>query len=172
MEPLFRFLDTAGNGTGTKDAIGDYSSGQKFWIGPPAGKCYVLHRCIVQIRDTANPSADGYGNLAALTNGIEPSVTINGTKTDLSDGLTVKTNATWGRVCFDVKLDAFGSGNDFISVRWTFSKSGQPFILYGDDSDRFDMLLQDNLTGLVGHTFQVQGYVATDGVDYNNRFRE
>ena len=38
MAPVFQFLDTNGNGTGTVDATGDYSAGEEiFYISPPAG---------------------------------------------------------------------------------------------------------------------------------------
>ncbi len=169
-QPLYRYLDTNGDGTGVKDSAVNHSgAAEYYYVAPPAGYCYVLHRILGFLGDASNPSADEYGNLgSALTNGIIPELKSKGTVTDCSDGLPVKTNANWSRQCYDVELDRFGAGNDFLKFRWTFSKSGKPFYLYGDDGDYFGMRVNDNLSGLVGQFFQVQGYILQDGVDYRS----
>ena len=45
-----------------------------------------------------------------------------------------------------------------IVVRWTFAKSGAPIRLDGAKNARLEVLLNDDLTGLVDHHFVVQGY--------------
>lgn len=160
-QPFFRFLDTNGDGTGTKNATGNYASAaDDFYLQHPANavtKCY-LHRMIIHIADSANPSADVYGNLAAaLTNGIQFLVLdANGdTFRDLTDGEPVKSNAEYGKFCFDVELDSFGSGADFIQIRWTFEKAGLPIQLSPGWS--FVARVNDDLTGLIDHYFNLQG---------------
>jgi hypothetical protein len=155
---LYRFLDTNGDGSGTKQAIGNYAGGEEFYIQPPAGQVYILARMMVQIRDAGPISADNYGGLAALTNGVSVDVKdASGSLLDLVDGLPVKTNAEWGAHCYDSEPDTYGSGNDYVSVRWTFEKGKHVIILRGDFAERFAVTLNDNLTGLVAHTFKVHG---------------
>lgn len=158
---IYRFLDTNGNGTGTKNAVGDYSvAAEEFHIQPPVSLRYSLYRMIVCIEDTAGMRAEYYGDLAsALTNGIKVSVD-DGAATelcDLTDGDPVKSNAGWGRHCFDVDVKTWGAGNELLLVRWTFSKAGAPVFL--QEGHRLIVTLNDDLTGLVSHNFMVQGYV-------------
>lgn len=154
---LSRFLDTVGNGTGTTSAIGDYSTPTSFFITPPTGEIYVLERFLVQIRDALALSADDYGNLTALTNGIVVKVTdASGDVVELTDGMPIKSNADWAMHCYDSDPDNYGNGDNFIHVRWTFSKAGYPISL--TEGQSLVALMQDNLTGLVQHTFKVEGY--------------
>jgi hypothetical protein len=158
---LYRYLDTNGDGTGTKQCIGNHSGGASFYIQPPDGEVYVLERMIVMIEDGAGWRADRYGDLSsALTNGIR--VWFRSDKKDdidLTDGIGIKTNAGWSRVCYDVNPSSFGSGNDFLGVRWTFSKAGYPIRLDAAFNERLAVEVEDDFSGLVEHTFMVQGYL-------------
>jgi hypothetical protein len=159
--PFFRFLDTNGDGTGTKDAIGDYSVTQGvFKIAPAAGEVFRIHRLLVYIEDTAGMTSSEYGNLgSALPNGVQLRIH-NGTSTvlDLLDGVPVTVNGEWGGLCYDVALKSWGAGNDVLLVRWTFTNAGAPLRLDGDATEELQVLLDDNLTGLIHHRFQVQGF--------------
>lgn len=159
--PIYRFLDTVGDGSGNKDASVDGSStAVRFKYVPEKGERAVINRMIIHYGDTANWSADEFGNLgAALTNGLLIQVLNQNTDNvvvDLLDGIPVKTNSHWSRVCYDVELDSFGSGLDFLKARWTFSKSGRPVAL--SDENYASVTVQDNLTGLDELTFMLQGY--------------
>lgn len=158
---LSRYLDTNGDGTGTKNAVGNYSGGaQSFKLAPPASTIYRVHRLLVTIEDTSGMTPTEYGNLGAvLTNGITVRVH-NGTSTvvDLTDGLPVKSNEQWGALCFDAVLRSWGAGNDVLAVRWTFSAAGVPLRLDGDASEVLELVLNDDFTGLVSHYFVAQGY--------------
>jgi hypothetical protein len=160
---LYRYLDTDGDGTGTKSANGNYSAGgagaTEFFIQPPANTLYVLHRMIIHIHDSTAFSAEKYGALAALANGI--SVTVDQISpavelVDLTDGIPIKSNAEWGQVCFDVDLASYGQGDVYLNARWTFSKAGQPVVI--NENQKLAVTLNDDLTGLVDHYFMVQGY--------------
>ena len=164
--PLFRYLDTVGDGTGTKDAIGNYSGAEEeFFIAPPAGTVYQINRLIVEVRDGNGMRAEHYGTLgAALTNGIEVQTRtgVSTTVIDLSDGLPITTNAEWGGLCFDAEVKAWGAGDDFLLVRWTFASSGGNIRLDGDSGERLAVILNDDLTGLGSHTFMAQGYIVSE----------
>jgi hypothetical protein len=158
---LYRFLDTNGDGTGTKVATGSYSPGTPgiFFIKPPAGQTYRLERMIVSIRDNAGMSGEKYGGLAELANGIiVRAQNDSGTVLDLTDGLPVKANSHWGRLCYDVAINVFSVGDNFVEVRWSFFKSGYELTIGGNENERFEVVCRDDLSGLVDHTFMIQGW--------------
>ncbi len=158
--PLFQYLDTVGDGTGTKQAIGDYRTGEVFRIDAPPGFICVIYRMLVHIQDAVSWRADRYGGLgAALPNGISIWVRSDDPtrEVELTDGIPIKSNAEWAQVCYNTEQTAFGAGDDYLRARWTFSNSGQPLILRGDSNDRLTVELSDDFTGLVAHTFKIQG---------------
>ena len=157
-----RYADTNGDGSGTKSAIGNYSGGQEiFYLQPPVGQVYRVHRLLFSAEDTSGMTAQEYGNLAApLTNGIEMKIQNDtGTITDLTDGVPIKTNGQWGRKCFDADLKTWGNGDELIVARWTFSKSGSAIVLSGSRNDRLEILLNDDFTGLISQYFLLQGNI-------------
>lgn len=157
-----RYLDANGNGTGNKDFSADYSSAAEIaYIQPGASEVFRVARMIVGIEDTSGFSAAEYGNLGGgLTNGVTVrKQSDGGTLIDLTDGLPVKTNASWGMLCYDVDLKTWGVGDELLVVRWTFAKAGQYLRLDGSNNERLEVVLNDDFSGLVAHTFMVQGYV-------------
>lgn len=153
-----RFLDTVGDGSGDKDAIGDYSAAATdFLIAPQEpDETIKVARVIVQIADTGTVDAGSYGNGIALTNGIRL-LLLDGAniQTDYMDGFPVLTNGTWARVSYDVAATAFGAGENYVSVRWTFTKGGSAITLRQGQS--LAMRLNDDFSNLNSHTFCVQG---------------
>lgn len=140
----------------------NYSDGglgsRDFIIAPPANEVYELARVLVYIEDTVGVSAEKYGNITAgLTNGITFIHKNGGVEYDLMDGDVIKSNADWARECYDAQLLAWGSGNQMVTVRWTFSKSGIPIKLEGDQGDQLIVRINDDLSGLVAHYFRFQG---------------
>jgi hypothetical protein len=51
----------------------------------------------------------------------------------------------------------FATGNDIITVRWTFTKGGDVITLDGNKGEFMQVNVQDTLAGLVSHIIQVQG---------------
>jgi hypothetical protein len=166
MSLLIRYLDTDGDGGGTDNANGNYASAaDDFYIenalGAEGGQTYEIHRMIVSAQDTASMQAQEYGNLgAALTNGIRIYVDQGGGdgETAIDGGLAIKSNAEWGRLCYDVEVKSWGSGNEMLLVRWTFSKAGDPLILRQKNS-KLIVRLNDDFSGLIDHHFMVQGVI-------------
>lgn len=157
-------LDTVGDGSGTKDANGDYSGegAEQFLIAPGTGEIYKIARMIGTYSDTTGFSPDEYGNLnAALTNGISMGVYDgSGIKYWLTDeDNPVKTNSDWVHYCYDWTLFSYGTGNDRAGFRWTFAKSGSPVTLNGNNGEYLAVNLNDDLTGLVDQHFLVQGVI-------------
>jgi len=162
-EMISRYLDTNGDGTGTKQAIGDYSAGVDFYIAPPPGQIYRIARLIVYVHDTRIFDPDKYGDLGgALGTGIfVKTKNASGDIKDLTDGIPITENAAWGRTCYDATMSNYGGtpANESLHVRWTFTKSGTYIRLVGDDGEFLTCELNDNMTGLIEQTFLVQGYI-------------
>lgn len=157
---LDHFLDQNGDGTGIFDAKIDHSATPvDYFISPPAGRIYAISRLLTCIKDSGSLDADGYGNGASLTNGIiVSSKTPSGELIARHDGgQTIKTNAQWGRLCYDVKEHVWGLGDEILLVRWTFTKAGGPLIY--DEGERFCVTINDDHTNLTSHTFLVQGEI-------------
>jgi len=161
-QSIFRYLDTVGDGSGIKNAMGDYSGAVEEFLyiagGPAATGRVDLHRLVIFVRDSGLFTADSYGALAALTNGIEIEVrdSDDNILVDLTDGVPVKSNAQWCRVCYDSILQDYGAaGDSYVVTRWTFTRSGSPLALKA--GDRLVVKLNDDLTGLIDHTFMIQG---------------
>lgn len=158
--PVFRFLDTLGNGLGTKDATGNYSSTDTpFFIETTDPKeQLVLHRVMCYVEDSGgSPSLATYGGLTALTDGIVCRVTYrDGTVIDLTNGVPIQSNSEWARICYDVEIATFPAGNNYVHARWTFARSGWPIVL--NAFDKLEFVMRDNLSSYVEHSFLVQGY--------------
>ncbi len=161
--PFYRYLDTNGDGTGTKNAVLDGSVTPQT-IKYTATAFVVIYRMLILIGDSTAPAAGNYGDVATLTNGIDVEVEMNGTTVDLLDGISIKSNLDWARQCYDVGLSSYGTGTNFITVRWTFERAGVPIPMYpGDD---LTVTINDDLTGLTDHYFQLQGVDKSDWDDF------
>ncbi len=167
-QPIYQFLATTGKGatTGHTNAVADYStatgtSGESFILKPTSTQAFRINRMMVHIQDTGAFAAEEYGNLgSALTNGVVVRVaTSTGTVFALTDVNPVKTNAEWARHAYDVRIDTWSVGDEFLTSRWSFWKSGYPLRIDGSDGEYLEVYLQDSCTGLVEHNFFVSGYI-------------
>lgn len=166
---ITRYLDTNGDGTGTKNAIADYSGAQEiFYIQPPAGDIYRIAKLLILVSGKKSSfDTDVYGSVPALTNGIGMRIQDDsGTIVDLTDGLTVKRNGQWGRLTHKTELyeGSHGSSNSYFRVECTFAKFGQFMRLVGNNNERLEITVNDDFTdssssdALVDHIFCVHGY--------------
>jgi len=153
-----RFLDTNGDGTGTKDAVGNYASDTDFYIECPANQKYVVSRVLVTISDTGSLAAGEYGNISLTGDeGVSIIIEQRGVENDLTDGIPITSNACWHRIAgVDMVRSSFGSGDDFLSIRYSFFKHGTEVVL--NTGDKLIARLNGNLSGLTSHYFTVQGY--------------
>ena len=160
---VYRFLDTVGDGSGTKGMTGDFSSTPQFFrVNSPAQGFYGIIRILVQVRSSGMTKGETYGDLPELTNGITVAIydKDDNIVLDLTDGQPIKSNADWARQSYDGAMMDFGagapSGDQFFKVRWTFGEGGQPLFISKELSLRF--LLNDDFTGLIEHSAQAQGF--------------
>jgi hypothetical protein len=163
---LDRFLSTDGTASGTKEVTGDYSvTKDYFYIQPPQDQIYRITRMIVYIRDGTGGAAEDYGNIAnGLANGMRLEIRDeNGISHDFFDGIDVQNNADWSRFCYDTTQKSWGAGDEMFPSRWSFDRADEPIILDGRIAERLTVVAQDNLTGLVSHTFMCQGQWGWNG---------
>ena len=159
-----RFLDTVGDGSGTTNAVGNYSGGEEvFFIAPAITENFEVSRMIVSAEDTTGFQAQEYGNLgSALGTGIVVRVSdADGVKFILTEE-PVTTNANWGTYCFDADVKSWGSGNELLLARWTFALSGTPVRL--NPGDKLEVVLNDDFSGLISHRFLTQGVTQVTNV--------
>ncbi len=156
---------------GSADSIGTWTvtvQAQTIRAGPPAGARWAIRRLLFHLEDGASQfNADQYGGLSALSTGTQIQVgqsdgTVlhyltgeDGTGAAQSTG--VKTNMEFSALMHDVAVIPYGAGNDAIAGRWTFKKSGKDIRLDGDAGDEIQVVINDDLNGLVTHTFIIQG---------------
>jgi len=164
---LVRVLDTNGDGTGTKEATGTYAVDTDFYIEPLADETnliYRLERLIVTVKDTTGMDADKYGNGITLTNGIYVLVEDSeGLLYSLTDpDKPILTNGDWSHYCYDADVKTWGTGNEHLVVRWTFRKHGDSVNLRSWRGEKLVVRLKDTFTGLLDHTFTVEGLESTN----------
>lgn len=157
--PFFRFLDTLGNGSGIRDAIADFSNvATDFFITPPQNQTFSITHLLTQIVDMGNIVAAKYGNINELTNGIKILLLEKTTITrDLTNGLPIKNNEDWARFCFDTTLSNFGGGSEnYVDAICRFELSGAIILPF---ESSLAVRLNDDFSGLLSHTFLVQGKI-------------
>jgi|GEM_PF-2180229 len=159
-ENFYEYASEDGLGT-TISAVGDFSAGPKdFAWGPAVGKDARVTRLIVFVADSAI-NADDYGAVsgASISVGVGAHLeSASGTTQAVLTPVPVQSNGEWSALCHDAESRAWGAGNAFLSVRWTFERAGNPIRLIGDDEARIVFTLRDDLDGLVDHRFMLQGY--------------
>lgn len=159
--PFFKFAHQKAD-SDSINAIGNYATTAEdtFIIAPPLTETWVVERMIVEIEDAGALAAGNYG---AISSGLDSGIMIQVNrdtvqKIEITNGKPVKDNIGWGAFSYDVAFQSFGAGNNFVQIRWTFGKAGQQIQLKGSEKDTLMIILNDDLTGLVGHYFQIQGY--------------
>lgn len=152
---LREYLDTNGDGTGTTNANGDYSSSADvFYIEAPTGLEYLVKELVWQVRDGAGtPSFSTYGILSALTNGITCKVMDGGTElADIFGGVAVVDNAGLELHADEIRTE----GGSLVVARFRFDPP-----IYLEVGHTLEIGLNDDFTDLVGHYFKAVGYSKT-----------
>jgi hypothetical protein len=167
---LYRYMDTNGDGTGTKNAIGDYSASETiFFIQPPAGQVFRIEKVVIFLRGPkADIDLDDYGKNNVLVNGIVVRVCdVDGPVIEYTDGIPIKRWADWAKVGAQIAVPA-SEASDYrtdkiFDARWLFPEvEGYPLRLNGDKQERFEFVLNDNFSGAINiseHYFIVFGYI-------------
>lgn len=106
----------------------------------------------------AGPAASEFGGIAnGLTNGLVIRIVDSqgNILIDFFDGQTIRNNSDFGLLAGPDWPIVTGAGTDAVSVRWTIAKAGDSVVL--NKGDRFEIVVQDDLTPLDSFRVQVQG---------------
>ena len=126
---------------------------------PEIGTSIDVVRFMFTMECDGAPDDSKFGNLVALTNGIVLR------KIDL-DGVifnywNIKTNGEFASLSYDVTYsDKAGGGNHGVRIRMTYGgqdKHGVTIRL--EPTERLELLIQDDLTGLINFLITVQGHL-------------
>ncbi len=149
-------LDSVGDGSGTTEMA---TTADEYMYKPSVN--VIVERLLIGMESTTRMSPDEYGDLTALSNGID--VTAKYANGDVLHRFTIqpiKATWHWGLLAgSDVQPSAFEAGSDRILVRWTLSKAAYPFRLLGTEGQYFSFNVRDDLSGLTSHLVSLQGYV-------------
>lgn len=160
--PFSRYLDTNGDGTGSKNAIGDYSSSAtRFYLRPAAGQIFRVCHLITSLCDVGAFTDGAYGNGITLSNGIFIRMADGDdvVSYDLTDGLPILYSSHWGRYAAKIDTYNYGASNEHLLVDIDLLEHyGTPVRLVGDNGDYLEVVLNDNFSGLVEHYFLGKGY--------------
>ena len=149
---------------GTHQAVGNYLADphELVYTCKTGSQKLYIHRMIIHIEDVGKFVSNRYGYDLVLVNGVHVAVhsADETERVDLDGGENIFTNAGWGAVCYDTRVDQYGTGNatGSLVVRWTFSRAGAPIMLHS--GEHFVVTLNDDFTGLEAHTFMIQGHYA------------
>lgn len=154
-----RFMDTVGDGSGSIDLnVNGSVTPVTFKITPAPGEILYMSRLLWYLRDTGSLDSGGFGNGAALTNGIDfgfyYDVGLPSEDRYPQQLEPIKTNGGWAKYCGpDVVTLSFGQGDEILSCRYSFykdtglEKTEMPW-LAGDRLEEFRLIVQDDLTGI------------------------
>lgn len=145
QSPFWQVLSVKGDGTGTTNATGNYTSSTRFFARPSSP--VVLTKLIVTIEDSNVITYNLYGGIT-ITNGVtirkwQPSVPI-------TMATAITNNFTYGRYCAVTKTTG-QTVNQLQAVCELDDITLTP-------SERFEVVLNDDFSGLDGHRFVVEGY--------------
>lgn len=165
------FSEQIQNAAANKSHNIDYSltNAEDIYFAPAVTQVAYVHRMIIAISDTGGFGSGGYGAIAGpLTNGIELFVDrdSDGKRLYSLTDLPILTNGQWSSLCYDAKLSTYGSGDNWLSMRFSFDKFGGPIILRGDYGERLGVSFSDDFSGLTAHFFTVQGKWPVNGPGY------
>jgi hypothetical protein len=164
-------MDLIGDGTGaTSMNVNGSVTPVIFRTKPNPGSIIYISRMIWFLQDSGSIDATGFGNGPALTNGLLFRFVYDvgpgnedGTPYPDPSYLPIKTNADWVRYCYDVQRSDYGQGDEVLGARYTFAKdvngvtSELPWIS-DDRKEEFQLVIQDDLTGLVDATCRLGAF--------------
>lgn len=152
-----QFLDDVGDGSGQTNMNQDHSvTPGIYFCKPQAGRVILIKRVLITVGDSGNFTASGYGAGATLSSGINFGLFRGGSlRTDLLPEPIIS-NFQWNQYCHDANPVTYGSGDNYLSVRWTFSR-GKDEGMYLTTNDELRMIINDDLTGLTIHKVIAQG---------------
>jgi hypothetical protein len=155
--PVYRHLDTVGDGTGSETGIADYSvTPRVLRVDCREGEVLIGHLLIAHIQDAGNYDPAKYGVLPALTTGIIVGIyDKSGVEIHRLTQEPVKDHGDWSHYGLSTTAEASAGDMLFISRIDLAGVTEDGLKLYPGQSIR--ATLNDNFTGLSEHGFIFHG---------------
>lgn len=138
--------------------LGSLSTPVSYILAPEAGQVWHIQRILLSMTHSTAGDLGLFGNLARLTNGVLLRANVGGQWATYTNW---KTNADIKDDMYDVDFDArsTGGGTYGTTGRGSFNRVGVTIRLDGDAGDYVEVLIQDNLTGLLTFRIKAQGHI-------------
>ena len=156
-ELVYQRLSTVGDGSGTINMnVNGATTPVTFKIAPAEGDTLRVARVMIYVEDNGTFDSDKWGNGVVLANGFNFKHKKGDVTTDLlAFGIT--SSGEMASICHDIDHRSFGTGNEFVSFRWTFTKAGATLDLDGNSGDELQVVVNDDMTDLVKMYVMAQG---------------
>ena len=134
------------------NVVGSLAAPISYILKPPVDEVWHIVRILLSITDASAMDDALFGGLPALTNGV----TIREVRSNTTTLTNWKANKDMKEDMYDVDYALKAPAGFYgLNGRWTFKNAGVALRLDGAEGDFIEVLIQDNLTGLV--TFRVKG---------------
>ena len=156
--PMQKFLTMFGDATGSQQMTGNYfvTPADFFYL---ATSFFDIHSFQITISDAAKFNQSDYGAITGgLTNGVRVFIykTDFGVEFPLLSSVPFKTNQQWFQITSSASLTAFEGTPQTLVVDFDLAKDyGTPIQMV--KGDKFITRLNDDFTGLTGHTAMIRG---------------
>lgn len=130
-------------------------------VAPATENKWDIVRVMFAIQDGSSMDSSMFGSIAG---GVENGITLRQKNGMYKNYFNIKANGDWGLRAYDISFDdrAGGNGKYFFRTRRTFggaAKTGVTIRLAGEDSDAFEVVINDDLTDLEEFFGVTQGHV-------------
>lgn len=134
---------------------GTLASPISFKIQPPSDERWQMTRLLITMLDASAMDDGKFGGITALANGVIVRQSENSVFRTLT---TWQSNSNMKDDMYDITYSAKAPAGEFgLSGRWTFTRAQFVVDLDGTTGDFLEVLIQDDLTGLLNFGIKVQG---------------
>ena len=161
---LNRFLDSVGDGSGTKDMA---AAADIYYLTPPDGLVYVVDSLRITLGDATSFDADGFGGGAALATGcllkLEEFNDVAAVIHDFTDAVPIKSHeelAALGRL--EVSDGLVQTPGCLVRCTIPWFEEGAPVRINGSKDERLAFTVADSLAGLTKMFVFAQGRIFKD----------
>ena len=144
--------DSVGDGSGITDLTGNFE-GSTFKVCPPVTDVYYVTHFVVMISDSSAIDLDSYG--VSLSTGIDVCVMKNGVLREDLTPENIMSVKEWGKYTGNMTKVTHGLSDQIFYSTWEF----RPYLrLNGGLWECLQITLDDDFSGLTGHTIVAHGY--------------
>lgn len=130
-----------------------------FFIQPPPGFIYHITRTLLRIKANAVITSDDYGTSGPLAVGIQYQIKSNTITGDQIVPIALKTIGDYASYSHEVK--PLENPSKSWTVDFNHMRGDSGIFLRGNNNDRIEVTMKDDLSSLITHTALAQGLIFT-----------